>query len=102
MKKEDQMITFDPMTDCPTYARCAARTRSRDTKEELSHLHVVIPLEAHRRARIMATRSGLLLKNYLAKLLMSAEPIGETAAEVPKEPSVQVAQGNAPQENLDE
>jgi hypothetical protein len=61
----------------------------------MSHLHVVVPLEAHRHARIQAVKSGLLLKSYLAKLLMTAEPIGQPVAEAPKEPSTQVAPGNA-------
>lgn len=62
------------------------RGRKADENEDMSHLHVVIPVEAHRRARLMAVRSGMLLKSYLARFLMTAEPIGEVTVDAPKEP----------------
>lgn len=73
----------------------AKRRTNQPDPQSLSHLHVVIPLEAHRRARIMAVRSGMLLKSYLAELLMQAEPLGPTLDDAPKEPVAQAAQGMA-------
>ena len=65
------------------------------TSERRSHVHAAVPVEAHRRARMAAFKSGLSFRSYLAKLLMMAEPIGQEVAEAPKEPSDQAALGNA-------
>lgn len=79
------------------------QTRSRRcTKEPLSHLHVVVPEAAHRQAKVAAAKSGIPFKLYMAKLLMTAEPIGQLGLEAPKEPSTDVAQGIAQQEKQDE
>ncbi len=43
--------------------------------EPMSHLHVVVPLEGHKRARIAAMQSGLSFKLYMSFLLMSAKPL---------------------------
>lgn len=49
----------------------------RSTKEPLSHLHVVVPETAHRHAKVAAAKSGIPFKLYMARLLMTAEPIGQ-------------------------
>ncbi len=70
------------------------QTRSpRSTKEPVSHLHVVVPVSAHRQARIAAVKSGMSFKLYIARLLLSAEPISDTALEAPTKPSTDAAQG---------
>ena len=78
------------------------RTRSRRcNKEPLSHLHVVVPEAAHRQAKVAAAKSGIPFKTYMAKLLLTAEPIGQLAVEAPKEPITNAAEGIAQQVTSD-
>lgn len=67
------------------------------TPERFSHLHVVVPVEAHRQARIAAVQSGMPFKLYLAQLLMTAGPIGQVVVEAPSGPSTDTAEGTAAQ-----
>jgi hypothetical protein len=58
------------------------------------HLHAVIPVEAHTRARIAALKSGLSFRSYLAKLLMSAEPLDSQVDAARAEPGHDVPDGS--------
>ena len=80
----------------------AGNTPRAYAQEGFCHLHVVIPVEARQRIRLMAVKSRMTLKSYLARLLMSAEPIGEIAVQAPKEHKLQSAGGTAEQEKQDE
>ena len=68
------------------------------TRERQSHLHVVVPLEAHVRARIAAMESGMPFKTYMARLLMLAKPINPTTQEASSEPKSDSVTGISQQE----
>jgi hypothetical protein len=38
-------------------------------------LHVVVPEDAHRAARVAAAQSGMFFKDFVIRLLRSADPI---------------------------
>lgn len=79
------------------YAGVRLSSDRRGRQHGFSHLHVVVPAEAHNYAKAVAAKSGMPFKLYMAKLLMTAEPISDLS-EAPKEPSTNAAEGIAQQE----
>ena len=61
---------------------------SSDPPEPMSHLHVLVPLEGHTRARIAAMQSGISFKLYMSTLLMSAKPLNIKTDPAPSESGI--------------
>ncbi len=56
---------------------------TRPVSEPTCHLHVVIPRDVHRRAKMAALQSGVPFKVYVTMLLSVAKPLNNEAHPVP-------------------